>query len=539
MAFLSYSFEAKSIQSFITAGGRLRHMVGASALVDLLTTPPCDAPEAGSAGLLARAISAAGFPAKPSFTRCAGGAFSFVVEDVAQARAALAKFQALWTLGFQRAAPGLAFVDAAGAGDTPSLALQDGRGAMEGRRSFPSHRLPLATPLMARAPRTGEAAAAAGKKDLLDESLACKERYVESGRLTQIFVAGSNPRDWPLDLDGDFPFPGEDRTVAVLHADGNRMGEIVRAVSAMVAAGRPHDFAPRLLEFSNAIRSATQAAAAQASDVLQKARMKQQVEEERAARSRLGSRAKQYPARPIILGGDDLSIILRADIALEFAVEFLRAFEAQAKTHLAPFVETLVSTPDLTACAGLVYLRYNQPFRHAHDMAESLCKAAKTAAKFGVLDDESVPATLAFHRVSGSRFEDWSQVVENELSVATGDGTPGRRVLTMQPYQVSGDARGDLASLAGLRKLVAVLRDRDFPRGSLREIGSIAYERPAVAAARWERLLAVMAPPLRARFKEAYDSVAPRKAARFENPFGGLNPLVDAMALMQIERRAE
>ena len=514
LAFISYIFEAKGIQAYIVAGGRLRHMAGASALVDLLTTldaPSRDEARAG-AGWLKRALASAGFPEPPVFTRCAGGAFAFFTPDKPGAAAALTRFQDLWTLAVQRAAPGLACVDSAGAGATPAAAVADARGGMEGRRSFPHHRLPLATPLMLRAPRTGEPAVSANAKDDLDAGLLRKEAFVDNMRLARVFDPHSGWGDWPLDLETQFPFRGEDRTIAVLHADGNRMGEIVKAVGKKFASLPAAQYGAEMLRFSEAIRAAMTDAA-------------------QAARTELTRRdGERYPARPIILGGDDLTMILRGDIALSFSKAFLAAFETACKEHLATFTQGL-AVPDLTACAGLVYIGDSQPFGQALELAESLCKAAKTRAKSGLRDSDTVPSCLAFHRVTGSQFGGWSDVLRDEL-------TAGGRVLTMQPYQAAGEARAGLPQLAALKTLTGVFLDKAMAKGGVREIATLAYETAATAQRRWSRLLSVMEPNLRDKLREAYAAVAPKEAP-FEKPFGAPNPLFDALTLAQIGRSPE
>jgi len=546
MTFFAYAFEAKSIQAFVSAGGRLRHMIGASALVDLITTHPAavpprtpGAPDTG--GLLARAIAAAKFPVAPEFLRCAGGVFAFVTAESAQARGALDRFQNIWSLAVQRVAPGLSFVDARGEGATRAAAMDHARAQMEGRRSFPAHRLPQSTPLMELSPRTGRAAVGAGKidsDDVLDEEQARKELYRRDERIVRMFVENAGRDDWPSDLEDDFPFPGEDRTVAILHADGNRMGEIVKAVSDRAAKGDAAAYSRTLLAFSDAVRTATIAAARAASaEVLAPARdaqtnaLAQWETTHPGKRHPLAGRAHRYPARPIVLGGDDLAILLRADVALDFTVAFLKNFSRSCEQSLAAFSRD-VDAPKLTACAGLVFIRANQPFLQAHALAESLCKAAKTVAKRGLGDKQAVPATIAFHRVTGSAFDDWDSIVEKELTTADG------RRLTAQPYLVEG-AAPSLPRIEALVELVDVLDRDDFARGPVREIATLFYAGAATAQQRWSRLLEVLSKDQRIALDDAYGGVATADSGDFDNPFAGAeNPLFDAVTLLQIRRRA-
>lgn len=570
---LALLFEAKGIQSWILAGGRLRYLVGASAVVDSLCakSPPKTTkdPSAGHTtddrtgleGLLDACLAACGL-VDVQFLRRAGGVFTFVVDE--NARSAVERFQDIWTFAVQSAAPGLSFIIVLGEGLTVADAMKHVREQSAGRRSFPSFELPLASPLVRRVARTGRPAIAASKHgEDLDHALFVKERAGKAINLTEALVPGSNSDDWPVDMEEDFPFLTEDRTVAIFHADVNRLGEVVTGLGGYLG-GLTSDsersqgildkkYIQVFYSFSEAMGRAMRSAVGRAGT---------EIEKRRKAQTAVASgKATIYPARPIVLGGDDLTIILRADVALDFAKSFLAAFALEAREKCAG-IEGLDQAriagenpnewhalPRLTACGGLVFCGAKQPFSQCLSLAESLCKYAKKIAKKSAPHRwDTVPTALAFHRLSGSLIDNYEEILETELSARYGP----ERLLTAQPYLVSEDNEGrhdepepPLACLEDLISLANAINGEGFARGSIREIGTLVYELPAEANARFERmrLMAERREPLTAwnEFQSGLEKLLDRLGRdRNDRLFAaGKTPVLDAIALAQIMRRGQ
>jgi hypothetical protein len=516
----AYAFEAKGVQAFILAGGRLRDIVGASLLVDSLcleALPNEEAPRGvpPARGLLDAALAASGLKPGPRlrFTRRAAGAFALVA--VGPEARALDDFRRLWTLLVTQAAPGLEFIDMIGAGATAPEALRAALAQGQGRRSRLAVPFPLAPPPARRAPRTGLGAVALDGNHR-DEP---PEPVDAATKRKRVFFSGHRARrrwwsqkpdefDWPTDFDEEFPFLGEDRTVAVLHADGNRMGQILIGLEEAAARDVSPDDLPaddyspaetayleRLLSFSENIGDATQ----QAFDTACAAYL------EPAARKAMAAKAKQtkapvtqgfLPGRPIIMGGDDLAVILRGDLALDFAQSFLDAFESDASERLKSLHEDLPDLPPLTACAGLALVNAGQPFDRALALAEDLCRHAKSAAKAASRvrtsgDTGRVPSSLAFHRATAALLETYGETQEHELTVWNGNGEAAF-ILTMQPYAVGDCDSMGLPHLDDLRKLRDLFGEGVLGRGAAREIIALLQAAPAQARlryARWRQVL--------------------------------------------------
>lgn len=79
-------------------------------------------------------------------------------------------------------------------------------------------------------------------------------------------------------------------------------------------------------------------------------------------------RPGKLPLRPVLLGGDDLTFLCDARIALDLAATALREIAGVDCPHLGK----------ISACAGVAIVRAHYPFVRAYEMAEKLCANAKS-----------------------------------------------------------------------------------------------------------------------------------------------------------------
>jgi len=265
----AYLFEARSIQHYILASGRLVEMVGASKIIDALTAETLDE-VLRTLGLEERSGDSPIDSGSIAFSRREGGVFIAFLADHDQA----ARLRALWTLVVQNVAPGLEWIDAIASGETFPEAVDRGYKALASRRNQPNASLPEATPFMRIAPRTGEPAARRGKKnDWRDAPSVLKhEASKRDSALRRKFLPETRMVDgiryvFPRELTPEkessehaFPFKDSARNVAIIHADGNGLGLILNALKNALHAGVAVDnrYLSIYRGFSDAISRATQ-----------------------------------------------------------------------------------------------------------------------------------------------------------------------------------------------------------------------------------------------------------------------------------------
>ena len=181
--------------------------------------------------------------------------------------------------------------------------------------------------------------------------------------------------------------------IAIIHADGNGLGKLLQNLGKKL---NQKDIKNVFSSFSSALDTATKNSAKNAFANIVK--------------------DKEPKFRPLILGGDDLSVICSADIALRFTGEFLKEFEKQSKNELKSLVEKYNLKEfenGLTACAGVAFCNEKYPFHYAITLAEDLCKEAKKEAK--KINDTLAPSCLMFHNVQSSFYASYNNFVKNEL----------------------------------------------------------------------------------------------------------------------------
>ena len=178
--------------------------------------------------------------------------------------------------------------------------------------------------------------------------------------------------------------------VAVIHIDGNGVGGVMRRLDEVlsekgrgalrreleVAEGSGDALRTFVLEISERLDAAVKLAFRSAWERVAK-----------LARKDAEDSNKQYtaiPVVPVILGGDDVTVITSGDYALPFAAAYLRYYEEATRSD--PILCYLTppegqDTGPMTAAAGVAIVKRNFPFHIAYELAEKLVGRAKKVGK--------------------------------------------------------------------------------------------------------------------------------------------------------------
>lgn len=233
--------------------------------------------------------------------------------------------------------------------------------------------------------KTDEHYDAATYRKLYDD----EKRRNSTTRLCRSAFGDVTPDRIPFNIEA---ITGNNDWIAIIHADGNGLGQVVQKI------GKE---AEKFKVFSQKLDIATKNAAEGAFKSLT-----------------LGDGI--IPIRPIVLSGDDHTLICRADLAVPYVNKFIELFEKYTEELLSDKLVGVFTdgVKKLSACAGIVFMKSSYPFYYGYQLAEELCGKAKkdTKEKFGFKEGKLPPSCIMFHKVQDSFVTNYDDIVKRELT---------------------------------------------------------------------------------------------------------------------------
>lgn len=255
---------------------------------------------------------------------------------------------------------------------------------------------------------------------------------------------------------------GKDKSyVAVIHIDGNSIGKII-----------PHLTGDNFKDFSKKLQIATETS-------VQTAFRETYYDQTRLKDCYLDN----IPFRPIVIGGDDITVICDAKNALNFTKSYLTEFEKASKKYLHGIIEK----PGLTACAGIAFVKAKYPFYYAVDLANNLCNTAKKNSK--AINELKPPSSLRFHKVESSFYQNFETIRNEKLKAKTSGGIS----FDNGSYFLDKLQDNNAETINDLEVKVKVMSHENAPSSQLRKWLSIARESKEQSQLLMERLCEILA----------------------------------------------
>lgn len=344
--------------------------------------------------------------------------------------------------------------------------------------------------------------------------------------------------------------------LAIVHADGNGLGQIFlnfhEHIEATTAADN-RDYINQLRQFSIGLDICTEKAFLSALDQL-------------PASPTTDPDKQLIPLTPLILGGDDLTVVCDGRSALPFITKFLAAFEQEtAVSHegvgniVAEVAQAALGVNRLSACAGISIVKLHFPFSVAYELASALIKSAKRKISTMItnpVNDKPYPCSaLDFHivydasDVSFDRIRSKLTTSTSEKSEEKGTEAPPA-LLYKRPYVVTpmeklaettGVAWAAFHNWQNLLSQVKVLTAIDeegrkvLPNSQVHDLRVALYQGKAVADARY-RLIRDRYP------KQGLTTLAGDDLSLFQSEPGTNIPmtaLIDALDASEFMRRPQ
>jgi hypothetical protein len=210
--------------------------------------------------------------------------------------------------------------------------------------------------------------------------------------------AGKRLKAWLKEDIGDFHFPydldklgrakGEESYIAVVHADGNHMGDHVAKATANIKDNRK--WIQALRKFSEIINKASLIALQNVVSMLTYALM---MDEEERIPFAVQDKKDYLPFRPLVFGGDDLTFVCSGKIGISLATMYIEEFHEAAKAR---------GLNDLFASAGVGMVKMHYPFIRAYKLSEELANSAKSLNREEGQDCSAIDWHFAQSGLSGS-----------------------------------------------------------------------------------------------------------------------------------------
>ena len=377
------------------------------------------------------------------------------------------------------------------------------------QRNKPQRSVNYGTAAMLRSRKTGFPAVRAvedkGNTDFLDEATVAKRKFSrpDHPKNSTLKLAQKSFGNKELSPEA-VAFNIEELTdkndwIAIIHADGNGLGQIVAKKN-----NRPGE----LKDFSEELDAATVKAAQQAHDDIIKS-------------PDYYPSGKVVPFRPVVLGGDDMTVICKASLAMRYVTSYIQHFEENTRNN--------GEENALTACAGIAYLKSSYPFHYGYRLAEALCEEAKKDAKREdhLRKDGKAPSCIMFHKIQGSYISSFSQIERNELTIDSLNS------LKFGPYYLSpveGEKRWTIKELRNnVARLLNAKEDGNAAKTDIRQWLTLMHEDVDKAFQKERRVKAIAS---------EYNSETFRRATAGQERAGiWVYPAFDMLQLLTVENQ--
>jgi hypothetical protein len=178
------------------------------------------------------------------------------------------------------------------------------------------------------------------------------------------------------------------------------------------------------------------------------------------------------PADILLLGGDDLLVMLPADLALDFALIVTEKFESLTGEGIATLSEEKArmffqsrQVERMTISCGVAFAAATYPFYLLRDLAKELLHSAKkTGSSDPKVGPYYAPSYVDFHLVVGPQGADLAAVREMDYLV----GVTDNRQRTLRPYSTD--------RLTRLKKGAGYLQKARLPRSKLKDLWSATLD---------------------------------------------------------------
>lgn len=235
---------------------------------------------------------------------------------------------------------------------------------------------------------------------------------------------------------------GQDSHIAIVHIDGNGMGNRFKECVTL----------KDVRDLSESLESATKCSFTDL--LIYVMNNYNKFEKENIKTYPTADNKKIIPIRPIILGGDDVTFVCDGRLGIHFAQIFLEFFMSKSVSD----------NKTISACAGVAITKLKYPFYRGYTLSEELCRSAKTKRKEFGNNGSWIDWHISYGGFSGS-LED----IREQYKVTQGN-------LLMRPYKlIRGDSEISFYNLLDNTKQFFKKENgkQKFPNSKIKELREV------------------------------------------------------------------
>ena len=422
-----YLFETKSIQNYLGRTGQLKDLIAISDQLDhLIDEGESDLYEVLEQLNISHNINDVKKDNNSSscinFFRCKGGAFGcYSTDESDQNGENIKAFARLWILFFQNKFPYMNFASAIKTGIDFHKTLTECYEALGEDFNTPKVFFPIATSIIQSSSRTGCAAIYKSKSEnqklgfdsdeWLDYDIATLVNRLpkQNLQLFKKFLGKSDESVATEYLNAFKKFQDkandENRDFAIIHLDGNGIGQTLMKLKEGFSKLSAGEYTYKWRLISKAIASATSES------------VQQTINELIELKNKDSNGESKLIFRPLVLGGDDVTLLIEPKYAALFCLKFCQYFKQLSKEKLSKTeINQILKVNDndlfLSASGGLLFNKINHPYNNSLRLVEGLAELAKKLTKSNKKDGQLAgPAAISIFRISSTSCESINEII--------------------------------------------------------------------------------------------------------------------------------
>ncbi len=244
--------------------------------------------------------------------------------------------------------------------------------------------------------------------------------------------------------------------IALVHADGNGLGELLNRV-----IDEPQDDA----KFIHNLRAFSASVSHQSLQALLATLHHFQTKLLNLKDDLSVDTTKVFPIRPIVFGGDDLTFVCDGRLGLYLAAYYLREFTARK-------VMVLDKPEYVDACAGVAIVPTKFPFAQAYGFADELCGLAKTYRRD---KKDSRGSWLDFQIIQAGVTGSIGTLRETQYRCLEGG-----HQLDNRPYEVLKEKKVNPQGWDSFEQILRGFKSKNWPRSRAKGLMQVLAQGPTV-----------------------------------------------------------